>query len=545
MSVPITTQIIHASFASVIRQIDANANIYDNPNQQGTAYPAWFIVHRSPVEVQREFGKIIGGNRYTLTYQIDIWYMIQQNITRLYDQYTQVAEALDAKLEYLPIFGSNAVVHVFDRSWSLELQSLKYSTTLRLLVFVDNKDFVYEPFDVITLDLFLKNQNMVTLSFTNEEHPEFVIELPSDIVVERNEYVKLPSVFAREEVDDETWVPYTWDIGGFGSLVKMDENKTANLLWKVGNFVELSFVNISYPQFDVDLPDPIIVEVGTNVTLPYIHGEYIEESIKYEPEDWSIGGFGESVTINEDTVANLLWQAVPIGPVYPQGQFLYGEMQTNPNKQVTLNAIPIEESSNELMTVTGNAIWLVDHPFIPDEGFDMVLGLNGLMEEWVPPVIVLPTVTKIGDLRIAPNSFEQQLASGSSKILYEQTSDSYKGILYDDTTKKQCVYGWDRIVSGAWEKHYYGVSAVLMNTGNLGVINNTQSTIYVYYIRYAECSDPTAEVITVYDSSNNPFNAFKYTTNDTDYYYVLDGVQTDWTDDFSSVGYYLHHKTKI
>ena len=112
MPVSISTQVIHASYAAVISEIDKDANIYDNPNQQGTAYPAWFIVHRSPVEIQRELGKRLNGNRYILTYQIDIWYMVQQNITRLYDIYTQVAEQLDEKIEYLPIFGSDAIVHV-------------------------------------------------------------------------------------------------------------------------------------------------------------------------------------------------------------------------------------------------------------------------------------------------------------------------------------------------------------------------------------------------------------------------------------------------
>jgi hypothetical protein len=149
MPVSISTQIIHASYASVINQVQPNANIYDNPNQQGTIYPAWFIVHRSPVEVTRDVGKRDNGNRYNLTYQIDIWYMIQQNITRLYDQYSQMAEALDEKIEYLPIFGTDAVVHVLERSWSLEMNAMKYSTTLRLRVYKDS-DFTPEPMQVIS-----------------------------------------------------------------------------------------------------------------------------------------------------------------------------------------------------------------------------------------------------------------------------------------------------------------------------------------------------------------------------------------------------------
>lgn len=385
MSVNISTQIIHASYASVIREIDANANIYDNPNQQGTEYPAWFIVHRSPVEIQRDFGRRLNGNCYILTYQIDIWYMIQQNITRLFDQYTQIAEQLEFKLEYLPIFGSDAVVHVYDKSWSLELNALKYSTTLRLRVFVD-KDFKPEPMQVIEdIRAFIKNQQpeFYTLSFTNTEHPDFTVELPNDIVSEANTIVKLPSVYAKEVIDDETWVPFAWDIGEFGQSVYMNENKVANLLWKVGEFVTLSFENVTYPQFDVELPDAMLVEKGSNVTLPSVYGEFEEDGTTYIPENWDIGGFCESVTLELDTTAILLWRTVePVGPVYPQGQFTYGEMQTNPNKQVELNAIPFDADEDKLMTATGNARDFINLEFIPDAGFEFIMGLNGLMEIW-------------------------------------------------------------------------------------------------------------------------------------------------------------------
>lgn len=158
MPIEISTQIIHASFASVINAIDSDANIYDNPNQQGTVYPAWFIVHRSPVEVSREFGKKNNCNYYTITYQIDIWYMIQQNITRMFDKYSLIAEQLDSKLEYLKIFNSDAVVHVYDRSWGLEMNALKYSTTLRLRV-RSNNNFEPTPMQVITdFNSYIKEQ---------------------------------------------------------------------------------------------------------------------------------------------------------------------------------------------------------------------------------------------------------------------------------------------------------------------------------------------------------------------------------------------------
>ena len=81
--------------------------------------------------------------------------------------------------------------------------------------------------------------------------------------------------------------------------------------------------------------------------------------------------------------------------------------------------------------------------------------------------------------------------------------------------------------------------AIVNESGILKVTNISDSYIRVYYVRTKKCSSNLATVITVYDSSNNPYNAFQYTSDGTDYYYILDGVQTDWTDDLSGIGYSL------
>lgn len=233
MPIEISTQIIHASYAAVINSIDPNANIYDNPNQQGTAYPAWFIVHRAPVEVQRNVGKRYGGNRYTLTYMIDIWYMIQQNIPRLYDQYTQVAEELDSKMDYLPIHGSDAVVHVYDRSWSLELNCLKYSTTLRLRVYRDNPNYDTTTIDVISTEVFLKTKfPLIRVYFTNVSHPELSIEIPSQMFCYFGDTMVLPTIEGvYRDAENHRWQPVGWTLGGFGETIgPLYQNTTTNLI---------------------------------------------------------------------------------------------------------------------------------------------------------------------------------------------------------------------------------------------------------------------------------------------------------------------------
>lgn len=261
------------------------------------------------------------------------------------------------------------------------------------------------------------------LSFTNTEHPDFPVELPNDIVADKNSYVNLPFVSGEHEEEGELWVPDKWDIGEFGQSIKMDSNKVANLLWKSGDFVTLSFDNTTYPQFDVELPDSMVVERGSNVTLPSVYGEFVEDDTTYIPENWDIGGFGESVVVDIDTTAILLWRIDEPTPDYPQGQFTYGEMQTNPDKQVELNAIPFDADQDKLMTVTGNALDNIDIEFIPDAGMDWVMSLNGLMEIWTGPTNPIAYFNA--------NKSSVNLMSGFVYLLY----DANGGYIPSDTTK--------------------------------------------------------------------------------------------------------------
>jgi hypothetical protein len=310
MPVEINTQIIHASYATVINRIDPDAHIYDNPNQQGSELPAWFIVHRAPVDIHKEGGKINHGSRFLVTYSIDIWYMLKQNITRLYDQYTEIAERLDTELEYLPVFNSNAVLHVHDRTWSLEMNALKYSTTLKFYVYTNNPDAAdYPKVDVITgPDVFLKNQSESFITFTNEDHPEFDVSFPTSLSTKTGNKINLPSVSGSFVDDEHTWKPDSWSIGKFGELVKVDENMTANLVW-VGEsrLAQVSFVNTEYPQFDVVLPEPAFVLKGSVYELPSVSGSFDDGTFKYTPTAWSIGAFGESVVVDTDIVVELVW----------------------------------------------------------------------------------------------------------------------------------------------------------------------------------------------------------------------------------------------
>lgn len=347
MAIRINTQIVHASIASVLREIDPLANIFDNPNQQGTPYPAWFIVHRSPVEIQKEI------KRYVLVYQIDIWYMLKQNITRLYDQYSAIAEQLDDKIEYLPIFGGDgALVHVYDRSWGLELNALKYSITLRLRC---SRDTVPDEYMQVIEDLrvFLKLQFEAILSFQNISHPEFDAQLPNPISVTKGQTVNLPFVGGEFEDDNYKWTPSGWSLGKFGALIQLNESMTADLLWRSDEkTASLSFANTLHPEFDVELPDTIIANKGTAVVLPTVEGSFPEGIKIWQPSAWDIGAFGDEYTLNSDTVANLLFdelETVPTAYFTEQGSSASSDFTPISGNNILYNRSGslIEAQSNE------------------------------------------------------------------------------------------------------------------------------------------------------------------------------------------------------
>jgi hypothetical protein len=311
--IEIDTQLIHKSIALLLKSINSNAYIYDNPNQQATKLPAWFITHREPVKIEREIG------RAWLIYSIDLFYMLEYNTPRLFDDYASVADSLNTSLIYLPIFGQeNVKTQVYDREWSLQLDALKYSFTLRFRVkqntILDEKMQVIEDINV-----FLKNQNESFITFTNEDHPEFDVSFPTSLSTKTGNKINLPSVSGSFVDDEYTWKPDSWSIGKFGELVQVNENMTANLVWAgESRLAQVSFVNTEYPQFDVVLPEPAFVLKGSVYELPSVSGSFDDGTFKYTPTAWSIGAFGESIVVDTDIVVELVWNKEPLRYVgYP------------------------------------------------------------------------------------------------------------------------------------------------------------------------------------------------------------------------------------
>lgn len=214
MGIEVSTRLIHASIAQVLHEISPDAEIFDNPNQQGTPYPAWFIVHRSPVEVRKEI------RRYYITYYIDVWYLIKQNLTQMFDQYTRIAEQLADKMEYIPVYGYKGVVlHTFETSWSIEMTAMKYSITLRLVCSRDNgvpqpKMYVIEDFQTFIKGL----GKLKRIRYICSQFPDFDMGLETLQYCTEGNTLVLPFVSGIYRDGHNTrWEPLTWNVGAFGS----------------------------------------------------------------------------------------------------------------------------------------------------------------------------------------------------------------------------------------------------------------------------------------------------------------------------------------
>ena len=121
---------------------------------------------------------------------------------------------------------------------------------------------------------------------------------------------------------------------------------------------------------------------------------------------------------------------------------------------------------------------------------------------------------------------------GVTTLVYNINTGDYED--YDSTksyTVIKCVnYQGETIIRT-------GIT-VKSNNDKIYMKNESGSSISVARVKLA-VSSSDVEVVTVYNASNEAFNAFKYILNNIVYYYVLDQVQVNWTNDLSSINYLL------
>jgi hypothetical protein len=160
-----------------------------------------------------------------------------------------------------------------------------------------------------------------------------------------------------------------------------------------------------------------------------------------------------------------------------------------------------------------------------------------------PPAPFLPTVSTSGDfdtgnwLYANLQGTDVTVASGNSTLVGLSGHTTPTVVNYD-ATKAYAVIKWGtyQSASGSGRAEF----SIIDSGGKIYTKNDSSGSLKLYALRCAVCSDSTATVITVYASSDGTaYNAFKYTINGADYYYVLDEIQTDWTNNLMSIGYSL------
>lgn len=160
----------------------------------------------------------------------------------------------------------------------------------------------------------------------------------------------------------------------------------------------------------------------------------------------------------------------------------------------------------------------------------------------VDVIINFPTISLSGDfgqdnlLYANTHNTDISVASGSSVLVGLGGGDTPTPVLFD-STKLYAVVSWSQVNSahGSGRTEF----AIVESSGNIYAENVSSDDLYLYTVKVAVCSDSTATIITVRDDSEIEYNAFKFTALDVDYYFVLDGTQTDWTNDLSSIGYHI------
>jgi hypothetical protein len=148
----ISIPIIDNALAGLLKQLVSGVSVYNNPNQQKTSLPAFFIQHMPNMSIKPQT-----SDRFKRKLFFDIVYMEEYNLTALEDRYCEIAELLDVYLELIPIIedGNTYYVRTLNRSWSVELGALHYKFDLEMRVTIGGRQI--DPIGKIqSLNIYLK-----------------------------------------------------------------------------------------------------------------------------------------------------------------------------------------------------------------------------------------------------------------------------------------------------------------------------------------------------------------------------------------------------
>ena len=128
---------ITAALSDFLKNNFPDSTVYNNPNQQNTTLPAWFINFMPSSGIGKQV-----DNRYLRTLYVDLVYLLDYNLTDLYDQYTGAAEILDENLELFTYVNNDDsyLIRTYERKWNMGLADLHYKFKLDIRVSLSEPD---------------------------------------------------------------------------------------------------------------------------------------------------------------------------------------------------------------------------------------------------------------------------------------------------------------------------------------------------------------------------------------------------------------------
>lgn len=123
-----TVSNIASSLAGYLAPEFPGVHFYEDPNQQGTKPPCFFLQQRySHIKPK------VGG-RFFQKIGLDLTYLVNYNRPDLQRQYQRAAEILDRAMEVFPYREGEeeTLLRAYDREWRIDLDAMHYKFELRV-----------------------------------------------------------------------------------------------------------------------------------------------------------------------------------------------------------------------------------------------------------------------------------------------------------------------------------------------------------------------------------------------------------------------------
>lgn len=149
-----TVSTVAKSLAAYLASYFPGVTFYENPNQQGTQAPCFFL------QIRYSNIKLHQGGRWLRVLGLDLTYLQDYNLPNMQQLYEMAAEQLDLVMETFPYTyadesgSETATLRTYDREWRIDLDALHYQFELR--------NFVSLPVDFVPMETMDYTPEVVT-----------------------------------------------------------------------------------------------------------------------------------------------------------------------------------------------------------------------------------------------------------------------------------------------------------------------------------------------------------------------------------------------